>query len=59
MPANAAVVILIVATILIGALCWIWMQKSRASQSRMEQMQSRLLALMEEQNQLLRRMLEK
>lgn len=51
--------ILVVATILIGFLCWIWMRNSRASQTRMEEMNRRTVALLEEQNALLRRIAEK
>jgi len=46
-------------TALIGALCYVWMKNSRASQMRMEAHQERNLALLEEQNALLRRIAEK
>ena len=51
--------VLVVATLLIGVLCWIWMRNSRASQTRMEEMNRRTVALLEEQNALLRRIAEK
>ena len=46
-------------TVLIGALCYVWMKNSRASQMRMELHQERNLALLEEQNALLRRIAER
>lgn len=51
--------VLVVATLLIGVLCWIWMRNSRASQTRMELMHQKTIALLEEQNALLRRIAEK
>jgi hypothetical protein len=51
--------ILVVATVLIGFLCWIWMRSSRASQARMEEMNRRTVSLLEEQTALLRRIAEK
>jgi hypothetical protein len=52
-------VILILATGGIGALCWVWMTNSRASQKRMESNDARLIALIEEQNALLRRLVDR
>ncbi|MHB0971343.1 MAG: hypothetical protein ACYC7A_08680 [Thermoanaerobaculia bacterium] len=40
----------------IGILCWVWMQNSRASQRRMEDNDARMIALLEEQNALLRQL---
>lgn len=51
--------ILVAATILIGLLCWIWMKSSRASQARIEEMNQKVIVLLEEQNALLRRIVEK
>ena len=51
--------VLVAATLLIGVLCWVWMKNSRASQTRMEQMHQKTIALLEEQNALLRRIAEK
>lgn len=56
---DPILVILVAATILIGWLCWVWMKGSRASQARMEAMHQRTIALLEEQNALLRRIAEK
>ncbi len=56
---DPILIILVVATVLIGFLCWIWMKNSRASQTRMEAMHQRSIALLEEQNALLRRIAEK
>lgn len=52
-------VILILATGGIGALCWIWMTNSRASQKRMESNDQKIIALLEEQNTLLRRLVDR
>ena len=46
--------VLIAATLGIGWLCWVWMRASRASQRRMEENDRRIIALLEEQNELLR-----
>lgn len=51
--------VLVVATLLIGVLCWVWMKNSRASQTRMEAMHQKTIALLEEQTALLRRIAEK
>jgi len=51
--------VLVVATLLIGVLCWVWMKNSRASQTRMEAMNQKTIALLEEQTELLRRIAEK
>jgi hypothetical protein len=56
---NPILVILVVATLLIGYLCWIWMKGSRASQARMEAMNQKSIDLLEEQIALLRRIAEK
>jgi hypothetical protein len=56
---DPILVILVVATLLIGWLCWIWMRGSRSSQARMEAMHQKTIALLEEQNALLRRISEK
>jgi hypothetical protein len=56
---DPILVILVVATLLIGWLCWIWMRGSRSSQARMEAMNQKTIALLEEQNALLRRIAEK
>lgn len=56
---NPILLVLVVATLLIGFLCWIWMKNSRASQTRMEAMNQKTIALLEEQNALLRRIAEK
>ncbi len=42
----------------IGALCWVWMRRSRASQTRVEEKNDRIIRLLEEQNELLRRYLD-
>jgi hypothetical protein len=56
---DPILLILVVATLLIGFLCWIWMRNSRASQTRMEAMHQKTVILLEEQNALLRRIAEK
>lgn len=48
--------VLLSATLLIAWLCWVWMRASRASQQRMEENDRRIIALLEEQNELLRAM---
>jgi hypothetical protein len=52
-------VILVVAVVLIAVLCWIWMSNTRAYQSRSDEGQRRLLALMAEQNELLKKLVGK
>jgi hypothetical protein len=44
------------APVAIAILCWIWMKNSRASQRRMEDNDARMIALLEEQNALLRQL---
>jgi hypothetical protein len=56
---NPILVILVVATLMIGWLCWIWMRGSRSSQARMEAMNQKTISLLEEQNAILRRIAEK
>lgn len=56
---DPILIILVVATLLIGYLCWVWMKGSRASQARMEAMNQKTIALLEEQNALLRQIAEK
>lgn len=56
---DPILIILVVATLLIGFLCWVWMKGSRASQARMEAMNQKTIALLEEQNALLRQIAEK
>lgn len=51
--------VLVAATLAIVWLCWIWMQSTRASQRRMEESDRRMLELLEEQNTLLRELLER
>lgn len=54
MDELAIPLVLVAATVGIGWLCWVWMRASRASQRRMEENDRRMIALMEEQNALLR-----
>lgn len=42
----------------IAILCYVWMKNSRASQQRMEQHQQETIALLREQNALLRKLSE-
>jgi hypothetical protein len=46
--------ILVLASLVIIYLCYIWMQSTRASQRRTEAQNQRVIELLEEQNQLLR-----
>ena len=48
--------VLLVSTIGIALLCYVWMKNSRASQRRMEERYEEMVRLLEEQNALLRRM---
>ena len=43
----------------IAVLCWVWMQSSRASQARTEELNRRVVSLLEEQNALLREMVQR
>jgi hypothetical protein len=56
--------VLVIATVGIAALCYVWMQSTRASQRRVEaqnasmlEQNARIVALLEEQNDLLRKRL--
>ena len=51
--------ILVVATIGIALLCYSWMQSTRASQRRVEAQNQRVVELLEEQNALIRRLVDK
>ena len=42
------VVVLIVATIAIAALCWSWMQSTRASQRKVDEQNRRIIELLEQ-----------
>jgi hypothetical protein len=46
--------LLVLASLVIIWLCYIWMQSTRASQRRTEAQNQRVIELLEEQNQLLR-----
>jgi hypothetical protein len=46
--------ILVLASLVVIYLCYIWMQSTRASQRRTEAQNQRVIELLEEQNQLLR-----
>lgn len=59
MESLTIALILIAATLGIGWLCWIWMRASRASQQRMETNDLKIIGLLEEQNRLLRSLLER
>ena len=52
------VVVLLASTIGIALLCYVWMKNSRASQRRMEERHDQMVRLLEEQNLLLRRMVD-
>lgn len=41
----------------IAALCWVWMKRSRASQTRFEEQNDRIIRLLERQNELLEKVL--
>ena len=58
MELSEAVVLIVVAAA-IGALCWIWMVRSRASQGRMEANQQEMNSLLREQNELLRKFISR
>jgi hypothetical protein len=45
--------LLAVITIGIAVLCWVWMKRSRASQSRVEAQNERIIQLLERQTELL------
>ena len=47
--------ILVGATVGIAVLCYLWMQSTRASQRRVEAQNQRIVELLEEQNELLRK----
>jgi hypothetical protein len=44
---------LLAITIGIAVLCWVWMKRSRASQSRVEAQNERIIQLLERQTELL------
>lgn len=45
--------------LVIAVLCYVWMTASRASQTRMEQQNRRVVELLEEQNRLLQQIIDK
>ena len=45
--------LLILITIGIGLLCWVWMNRSRSAQERLVAQNERIISLLEEQNALL------
>jgi hypothetical protein len=45
--------LLAVITIGIAILCWVWMKRSRASQSRVEAQNERIIQLLERQTEIL------
>lgn len=47
-------ILVAVMTLAIAVLCYVWMTNSRASQTRMEQGYQKMVALLEEQNAILR-----
>lgn len=51
--------LLVLASLVIIWLCYIWMQSTRASQRRTEAQNQRVIELLEEQNRLLRERLDK
>lgn len=51
--------LLVLASLVIIWLCYIWMQSTRASQRRTEAQNQRVIELLEEQNQILRDWKEK
>ena len=51
--------LLVLASLVIIWLCYIWMQSTRASQRRTEAQNQRVIELLEEQNQILRDWQEK
>jgi cytochrome b len=55
MDTAALAIVLVAATLLIAALCWVWMRGSRASQARFEQQQREMVELLREQNELLKK----
>ena len=42
------VLLLVVATIVIAALCWSWMQSTRASQRKVDEQNRRIIELLEQ-----------
>jgi|GEM_PF-2804091 len=52
-------ILVVAVTAIIAILCYVWMMSTRASQSRMEQHYQRMVALLEEQNAILRKLAEK
>ena len=58
MTEFAPLLLLIVMSAAIAVLCYVWMKKSRASQGRMEQHQQEMIALLREQNALLRKLVD-
>jgi hypothetical protein len=46
--------LLVLATLVIAGLCYVWMQSTRASQRRVEAQNQRIVELLEEQTVLLR-----
>jgi hypothetical protein len=51
--------LLVLASLIIIYLCYIWMQSTRASQRRTEAQNQRVIELLEEQNKILRDWKEK
>ena len=51
--------LLVLASLVIIWLCYIWMQSTRASQRRTEGQNQRVIELLEEQNEILRHWQEK
>jgi hypothetical protein len=51
--------LLVLASLVIIWLCYIWMQSTRASQRRTEAQNQKVIELLEEQNRLLREQLDK
>lgn len=41
----------------IAALCWVWMKRSRGSQRRFEDQNEQVIRLLEQQNELLKQMM--
>jgi Flp pilus assembly protein TadB len=51
--------ILVLATLAIAGLCYVWMQSTRASQRRVEAQNQRIVELLEEQSGLLKKISER
>jgi archaellum component FlaF (FlaF/FlaG flagellin family) len=51
--------VLVIATLVIAGLCYVWMQSTRASQRRVEAQNQRIVELLEEQSGLLKKISER